>query len=154
MTLEVGKKAPQFSLPDKDGVKHSLKDINTKYTLVYFYPKDNTPGCTTEAVTFTKLKKKFDNAGVSIIGISGGNEKTKSKFCLKNKLTITLLSDEDFKVSTKFGVYGEKKFMGRTYMGINRMSFLLNKDKKVIKVYEKVKPIDHPTEVLLDIKQI
>jgi len=154
MTLEVGKKAPQFSLPDKDGIKHSLKDINTKYTLVYFYPKDNTPGCATEAVTFTKLKDKFDKEKITIIGISGGNEKTKSKFCLNNKLTITLLSDEDFKVSTKFGVYGEKKFMGRTYMGINRTSFLLNKDKKIIKVYKKVKPKNHPLEVLLDVKQL
>ena len=154
MTLTTGKKAPAFSLPDKDGVKHALKDIDSKYTLVYFYPKDNTPGCTTEAVTFTKLKSKFDKADVTIIGISGGDEKSKTKFCLNNKLKVTVLSDSDFKVSTKYGAYGEKKFMGRTYKGIKRMSFLLDENKKIIKVYEKVKPSEHPTEVLLDIKNI
>lgn len=152
--LELGKIAPAFNLPDKNGVKHSLKDIDTNYTLVYFYPKDNTPGCTTEGLEFTKLKSKLEKAGVTIIGISGGDEKSKTKFCDKHKFTITLLSDADFKVSTKYGVYGEKKFMGRTYMGINRVSFLLNKDKKVIKVYNKVKPAEHATEVLLDVKNL
>lgn len=152
--LEMNKKAPAFNLSDKDGVKHALKDITSKYTLVYFYPKDNTPGCTTEGLEFSKLKSKLDAEGVTIIGISGGDEKSKTKFCDKHKFTITLLSDTDFKVSTKYGVYGEKKFMGRTYMGINRVSFLLNKDKKIIKVYNKVKPAEHATEVLMDVKQI
>lgn len=152
--LEVGKKAPAFSLPDKDGVKHALKDIETKYTLVYFYPKDNTSGCTVEGIEFTKFKDKLKKEGLTIIGISGGDEKSKTKFCEKNNLTITLLSDTDFSVSTKFGVYGEKKFMGKTYMGINRVSFLLDKDKKIIKVYNKVKPAEHATEILLEIKQL
>lgn len=148
MVLEVGKKAPAFNLPDKDGVKHSLKDVNSNYTVVYFYPRDNTPGCATEAKTFTTLKAEFSKAGISVIGISGGDEKSKTKFCLKNKIETTLLSDADGAIGTKYGIYGEKKFMGRTYIGFKRMSFLLDKNKKVIKAYEKVKPSEHPQEIL------
>lgn len=154
MVLEVGKKAPAFNLPDKDGVKHALKNVNTNYTVVYFYPRDNTPGCTVEAKTFTTYKSRFDKAGISIIGISGGDEKSKTKFCLNNKLKILLLSDADGKIGTKYGVYGEKKFMGKTFIGFKRMSFLLDKNKKIIKVYEKVKSAQHPKEILKDVKEL
>ena len=149
MVLDEKKKAPAFNLPDKDGVKLALKDINTKYTVVYFYPKDNTPGCSIEAAGFSKLKPKFDKLGVTIVGISGGNEKSKTKFCNALNLKILLLSDdENFSVSTKYDVYGEKKFMGRTYMGISRVTYVLDENKKIIKVYENVKPPIHPKEVL------
>lgn len=151
--IDVGKKAPSFSLPDKDGKKVSLKDIDSDYVVIYFYPKDNTPGCSIEANGFEKLKAKFKKAGATIIGISGGDEKSKTKFCEKQNLSLTLLSDIDFKVSSKYGVYGEKKFMGRTYMGISRVSFLLDKNKYVIKRYDAVKPLIHPQEVLDDIKE-
>ncbi|MBN1175690.1 thioredoxin-dependent thiol peroxidase [Candidatus Woesearchaeota archaeon] len=149
--IDVGKKAPSFSLSDKDGKKISLKDVDASYTVVYFYPKDNAPGCTIEAHGFEKLKTKFKNANAVVVGISGGDEKSKTKFCEKQNLSILLLSDSDFAVSTKYGVYGEKKFMGKTYMGINRVTFLLDKDKKVIKRYDSVKPLTHPQNVLDDI---
>jgi peroxiredoxin Q/BCP len=152
--LSIGKKAPSFSLPDKDGNKISLQDISSTYTLIYFYPKDNTPGCTLEAVGFSKTKKEFEKLDTTVIGISGGNEKSKAKFCEKNNLTIPLLSDTDFKISTKYEVYGEKKFMGRTYQGISRISYLLDKDKKIINVYEKVNTLSHHKEVLADIQAL
>jgi peroxiredoxin Q/BCP len=153
MTLEIGKKAPAFNLSDKDNNKVALKDITTDYTVVYFYPKDNTPGCTIEAHEFSKLNNEFKKANTTIIGISGGDEKTKKKFCEKNKLTITLLSDTDNKVGEKYGVFGEKKFMGRTYQGYNRITFILDKNKKVIQRYDKVKPLIHAKEVLEFIKE-
>lgn len=152
--IEVGKKVPAFSLTNKDGEKIALKDIDTDYTVVYFYPKDNTPGCTLEGRGFEKLKDKFKKAGITVIGISGGTDKTKTSFCEKQGLNFPLLSDTDFAVSTKYGVYGEKKFMGRTFKGINRITFLLDKNKKVIKRYDKVKPISHPQEVLDDVKAL
>lgn len=154
MLIEIGKKAPAFNLTDKTGAKIALKDIDTDYTIVYFYPKDNTSGCTLEAKGFEALKAKFKRAGVSVIGISGGTDKTKENFAKKQDLTISLLSDTDFAISTKYGVYGEKKFMGKTYMGISRITYLLDKDKKVIKRYDKVKPISHAKEVLDDIKSL
>lgn len=152
--MKVGNKAPAFTLPDKDGVKYSLKDIKADFTLIYFYPKDNTPGCTIEAVGFTKNLNKFKKLNTEIIGISGGDEKSKTKFCDKHKLKLTLLSDTDFKVSEKYGVYGKKKFMGRVFKGIKRMSFLLDSNKKIIKIYENVKPATHPDEVLSFIKDL
>ena len=152
--IDVGKKALAFNLPDKDGSKVSLKDVDTDYVILYFYPKDNTPGCSVEAKGFEKIKTKLKNANATVIGISGGDEKTKTKFCEKQGLSITLLSDTDFKISEKYGVYGEKKFMGKTYMGISRTTFLLDKNRKVIKRYDKVKPLTHPSEVLADIKSM
>lgn len=148
-----GTKAPVFSLKDKDGVKHSLKDMDPGFTVLYFYPKDNTPGCTLEAREFSKDKDKYKILGAEVIGISGGDEKSKTRFCEKNSIDITLLSDTDFKVSEKYGVYGEKKFMGRTYMGITRTTFVLDKDKKIIKVFEKVKPLGHSKDVLKFIEE-
>jgi len=141
-------KAPNFSLKDKDNNTFKLSDINSNYTIVYFYPRDNTPGCTIEAHEFSKNKSAFDKLNTTIIGISGGDEKSKTKFCEKNKLKITLLSDPDFKISKKYKVYGEKKFMGRTFMGINRVTFILDKNKKIIKKYEKVKPLSHAKDIL------
>jgi peroxiredoxin Q/BCP len=114
MAIEQGKKAPAFSLSDKDGIKHTLKDIDTNFTLLFFYPKDNTPGCSIETSSMNKAKKQFEKMNCTVIGISGGDEKTKTKFCEKYNVTIPMLSDTDFAVSTKYEVYGEKKFMGKT----------------------------------------
>ncbi len=152
--IKVGKKAIDFKLKDKDSKVWSLKNIKTKFTVIYFYPKDNTPGCTIEAIDFSKSMEKLKKASATVIGISGGNEKSKEKFCKKNNLSVLLLSDTDFEVSKKYGLYGEKKFMGRKYMGIFRTTLILDKNKKIIKIYENVKILGHTNEVLEFIKGI
>ena len=150
--IKVGEQAPDFSIRDKEGDIHSLSEINSDYVVVYFYPKDNTPGCTIEAKDFSRDIRKFDKLNTTIIGISGGDEKSKTKFCEKQNLKILLLSDSDFSISNNYGVYGEKSFMGRKYMGISRWTFVLNKNHKIIKIYDKVKPGIHSEEVLEFIK--
>ncbi|MCB0337093.1 MAG: peroxiredoxin, partial [Bdellovibrionales bacterium] len=114
----------------------------------------NTPGCTIEAKSFSKEQKKFKDLGVTLIGISGGDEKSKTKFCEKHKLKTLMLSDTDFKVADKYGVYGEKQFMGKTFMGISRVTYVLDANKKVIKRFDKVKPETHPKEVLAYLKEL
>lgn len=150
--MELGKKAPAFSLKDKDGTTYSLNKLEHDYIIVYFYPRDSTPGCTTESLEFEKHLKKLQKLDAQVIGISGGDEKSKSKFCDKYGFTFPLLSDTDFKVSTKYGCYGEKKFMGKTHMGIMRKTFILDAEKRIIKIYHKVKPAEHAEEVLAFIK--
>lgn len=149
-----GQKAPAFSLRDKDGETYSLKSIESEWLVVYFYPKDNTPGCTTEAVEFSKLLKKFEELGASVIGISGGNDKSKARFCDKHKLKVTLLSDPDFKVAEKYGSYGEKKFMGKTIVGIHRKTFVLDPDRRIAKIFDSVKAAGHAKEVLSTLKEL
>ena len=122
--------------------------------MIYFYPKDNTPGCTIEAHQFNQHFTEFKKQKVQIIGISGGDEKSKTKFCEKNRLDLLLLSDTDFSVSKKYGVYGKKSFLGRKFMGISRTSYLLDTNKIVLKVYEKVNPFRHAMEVLEDVKRL
>ena len=146
--LKEGKTAPIFSLKDKDGVVHNLNDVKSRFVVVYFYPKDNTPGCTIEAKQFSSDISKYGELDAAVIGISGGDDKTKSKFCNKYDLKVTLLSDTDSKVGEQYGVYGEKSFMGKKYMGYSRVTFVLDENKKIIKVYEKVKPQIHSKEVL------
>lgn len=146
--LQVGDKAPEFMLPDKDNQQVALRSFDNEYTVIFFYPKDNTPGCTIETKGFNDLAETFRKHNIGVIGISGGDAASKTSFCEKVGKEIKLLSDENFQVSEKFGVYGEKKFMGRTFMGIKRATFILDKDKKVIKVYSTVKPLIHPKEVL------
>ena len=152
MKLKIGNSAPDFTLLDKDEKAHTLSKVAGKYTVVYFYPKDNTPGCTLEAVEFTSNLNKLKKLGIEVIGISGGDAKSKTKFCSANDLKLTLLSDPDFKVCKKYGVYGLKKFMGREYMGIFRQTFLLDAAKKIVKIYEKVSPQVHAAEILADVK--
>ncbi|MEK6871870.1 MAG: peroxiredoxin [Nanoarchaeota archaeon] len=151
MPLAENTLAPYFSLPDKDNKLHSLSKIKSKYSVLYFYPKDNTPGCTLEAVDFTKLRQDFKNLGAEIIGISGGDAKTKTKFCQKNNLYILLLSDADFTICKKYGCFGEKSFLGKKYFGIQRTSFVIH-NKKIIKVYENVSAVGHAKEVLAFLK--
>ena len=143
-----GRKAPKFSLLDKDGKAHSLSEFQEEYVVVFFYPKDNTPGCTIETKGFDALGPEFSRAGIRVVGISGGNEKSKGKFCDKYGFQVLLLSDTDFEVSKAYGVYGEKKFMGRTFSGIHRVTFVIDSGRKVLKVFGKVKPGKHPHEVL------
>lgn len=151
--LVVGSKAPAFTLTDKNGKKVTLSSIKSKYTVLYFYPKDDTPGCTIESKEFSDALATFKKAGAEIIGISGGNDAGKQKFCTKHKLTITLLSDPEFTTAKAYGSYGKKKFMGREYMGIMRNTFLLDAEKKVLAVFEEVTPKGHAKEVITAITQ-
>ncbi len=151
---KVGSKAPRFQLPDKDEKLLDISRIRASATVIFFYPKDSTPGCTIEVQEFNRDIKKFHALGVSVIGISGGDAKSKTKFCAQNKITYPLLSDGDFKVATKFGVYGKKSFMGRTFNGIKRTTFIVNNKGKIVQVFEKVKPLGHSQEVLKKLKAL
>lgn len=150
--LKVGDKAPNFKLMDKDGKEWDLKSQKGKYVVVYFYPKDNTPGCTIEAKEFSSLLKDFTELGATVFGISGGNERTKTKFCEKYDLSVTLLSDTDFEVSKSYGVYGQKKFMGRLFNGIHRSTFIIDADGEVAAVFNSVSAKGHAKEMLEAIK--
>lgn len=154
MVLKEGMKAPDFALNDKDSNIFKLYDLTSDYIVVYFYPKDNTPGCTIESKGFNSFLDEFKKLGVTVIGISGGDDNSKKKFCKKHDLNVILLSDPDFDVSTKWGVYGEKSFMGRKYMGIKRYTFILDENKNVLKVYENVKAKGHAEDVLNFLKNL
>jgi len=147
-SVREGAKAPKFRLCDKDGKEHGVGVTKANYTVLYFYPKDDTPGCTIEAQEFSAALKDFTRRGAQVIGISGGDQKTKEKFCSKFKLSVRLVSDSDFEVSRSYGVYGDKKFMGRTYKGIHRTTFVIDESGKVAKVFGSVKPEGHAQEVL------
>jgi peroxiredoxin Q/BCP len=147
-----GTKAPDFTLPDQNGDERSLSDYGGKYVLLYFYPKDDTPGCTKEACGVRDNLPEFDKIGAEVLGVSVDSEKSHRKFADKYKLNFTLLSDENKKIVKKYGVWGRKKFMGREYDGILRTSFLIGPDGKIAKVYENVKPEKHAEEVLEDLR--
>ncbi len=146
--LKVGQTAPKFSLKDKDGKAHSIGALKADFTVLYFYPKDDTPGCTLEAKEFSQSLPKFKSRNVTVVGVSGGNEKTKANFCKKYSLKIPLVSDTNFKVSKSYGAYGTKKFMGRSFQGIFRKTFLLDKAGKIARIFDTVKPEGHAEEVL------
>lgn len=146
--MQEGDKAPTFALKDKDGAVFGIGALGGGFTVVYFYPKDNTPGCTLEAQEFSALLREFSARKVQVIGISGGDEKTKAKFCAKYSLSVPLVSDADYKVSEAYGVYGQKKFMGRTFKGIHRRTFLIDKHGIIVRVFTTVKPAGHAQEVL------
>ena len=152
--IKVGSKAPNFKLKDKDSKIFNLKECEADFKVVYFYPKDNTPGCTIEAKQFSKDLLKFKKLKTVVVGISGGDEKTKQSFCKKHKLKVLLLSDGDFKVSKKYAAYGKKSFMGREFNGIYRKTYLLDSDNKIIKIYEEVSPETHSKEILEELKII
>lgn len=152
--MKIGDKFPVFDLLDKDSVSYSLKTFKEKFLVIFFYPKDSTPGCTIESKGFSKLKQKFAKLDTALIGISGGDQKTKAKFCKNSGLETVMLSDTDFKLSSELGIYGEKSFMGRKYMGINRITYVLDEKRKVIAIFDTVKPLGHPDEVLKYISSI
>jgi len=155
MTLTIGSKAPDFSLADKDGKSWSLKSIKSTYIVLYFYPKDSTIGCTLEARDFSSKKAQFDMRGITVIGVSGGDSASKQKFCESNKLTIPLISDTaDFATSKAYGVYGEKSFMGKKYMGIGRTTFVIDGDKKIVAVFEDVNPAGHASAVFAKVANL
>ena len=141
-------KAPLFKIQSTNKSEYSLKDSLGKYVVIYFYPKDDTPGCTIEANDFNKLLSKFKILNCDVFGISKDNIKSHDKFRDKYKIKFDLLSDEDLTILKKYKVWAKKKFMGREFMGINRSTFLVNEKGKIFKVFPKVKPKGHSKEVL------
>ena len=152
--LKAGDMAPSFTLPDALGAEHSLRDYSGKRVLIYFYPKDDTPGCTTQACAIRDSFPDFGAAGVTVLGISTDSPKSHVKFAEKYELPFALLSDEKKEVVEKYGVWAKKKFMGREYMGTLRTSFLIGTDGRIEKVYEDVDPETHAAEVLADVKAL
>jgi thioredoxin-dependent peroxiredoxin len=143
-----GNTAPAFTATDSDGRKVSLKDFRGERVVLYFYPKDDTPGCTKEACSFRDAFSEYKKRGIKVLGVSPDNEASHKKFAAKFKLPFTLLADPDHSISDAYGTYGEKKFMGRKYMGVKRTTFLIDEKGKIKKIFEKVKPEEHAREVL------
>ena len=152
--IEEGRQVPKFQLEDANGKIIKSSDFKGKKHVIYFYPRDFTPGCTTEADEFSKDYSKFKKAGIEVIGISKDDVSSHRKFCDKMKIPYILLSDIEADVCKKFGVWGLKKFMGREFMGINRSTILVNEKGKIFKVFPKVKPAGHSKEVLEIFKNI
>ena len=148
------KKAPNFKLLDQDGNKKSLSDYSGQWILLYFYPKDMTPGCTTEAQCFRDRINDFQKLGVQVIGVSCDSVASHKKFATKHSLNFPLLADTEKTVVHAYGVWGEKSMYGKKYMGIMRDSFLIDPDGRIVKHYVKVKPGEHVEEVLRDIKKL
>ncbi len=147
--LSAGQAAPVFKFSDGESVISS--DALSSSYLVYFYPKDDTPGCTKQACAIRDAWDAFEAAGLKVIGISKDNERSHHKFKEKYALPFPLIADTELELAKAFGVYGEKKFMGRIYDGIHRMSFLIAADGTILKTYPKVKPEEHATQVLNDL---
>ena len=146
--ISEGDTVPKFELEDSDGNKIKSMDLKGKKHVIYFYPKDFTPGCTTEADEFSKDYNKFKKSGIEIVGISPDDVNSHKKFCEKMGIRYVLLADTDKEVSKKFGVWAKKNFMGREYMGVIRSTFLVNEKGKVFKVFSKVKAAGHSKQVL------
>ena len=145
----IGKPAPQFKLPSSTGKDIALADFKGKKTVVlYFYPKADTPGCTTEACGFRDALADYDKANMAVLGISPDDQKAVTKFAEKFHLNFPLLADADHAIAEKYGVWAEKSMYGRKYMGANRVTFVIGKDGKIKHIFEKVKPAGHDQEVL------
>lgn len=149
-----GTLAPDFTLLDQDGVAHTLSSYQGKWVLIYFYPKDDTPGCTAQACAIRDADEDFSKLGAVVLGISADSVKSHKKFVEKYGLPFPLLADEDKKIVKKYGVWGLKKFMGREYEGIFRTSFLVDPKGKIAKVYENVKAATHAEMILKDLKEL
>jgi len=146
--IDEGKKAPAFSLKDQDGTLHRLSDYAGKSVVLYFYPKDDTPGCTTESCDFRDNLVRFNASKASVVGISILDEQSKAKFAKKYALTFPLLADADHEVADKYGVWQKKTRYGRSYMGIVRTTYLIGPDGKVARRWDKVSVDGHAAEVL------
>lgn len=151
MTLKENTMAPDFELPDQDGNIHKLSDYLGKQVVLYFYPKDNTSGCTLEATNFRDDFSEYEKASVQILGISPDSVSSHKKFCNEYDLPFTLLADESHEVCEMYGVWGKKKMYGKEYFGVNRTTYLIGVDGKIEKVFEKVKPAIHSQEVLSEL---
>ena len=152
--LEPGTKAPEFSLPDQDGVIHTLESYKGKKIILYFYPKDNTSGCTKQACGFAELYPQFSEKGAVIIGISKDSVASHKKFKQNFNLPFTLLSDTEKTAVINYDVWKEKKLYGKTYMGIERTTYLINEDGIIAKAFSKVKPADNPSQMLNELTSL
>jgi len=149
--VHAGADAPDFTLTDQNGTPQTLSKYHGKWVLLYFYPKDDTPGCTKEACAIRDSYPDFKKLGITVLGVSTDDEESHKKFAAKYELPFTLLADPDKHVVTAYGVYGKKKFAGHEYVGTSRTSFLIDPTGKIAKVYESVQPEIHADEVLRDL---
>ena len=149
-----GDRAPDFALPDDHGAPISLKSCAGKWLVLYFYPKDDTTGCTKEAIDFHHLTKEFERAGARVVGVSPDPVASHAKFKTKHKFELTLLSDESKKTLETYGVWTEKSMYGRTYMGVERTTFLISPDGEITQVWNKVKVPGHAEAVLAAVKAL
>ena len=154
MKLQVGQKAPDFSLPDQHEKMHSLSEYKGKWVVVYFYPKDDTPGCTKEACGFRDKSTLLTEKGIVVLGVSKDKTSSHKKFADKFELNFPLLSDVSTDMIQSYDAIGEKKFMGKTFMGIHRYTFLINPQGNIAKIYEKVDPSIHADEILQDVESM
>ena len=145
---KIGNLAPAFKLPDQNGAEHALKDYKGQIVVLYFYPRALTPGCTVQACGLRDSSKELEELGIKVFGISTDSQKLLTKFTEKKHLNFTLLSDVDHAVADKYGVWGLKKFMGREYMGLHRMTFIIDREGRLQHIMEKVNTKTHHDDVL------
>lgn len=154
MPLTTGVKAPDFTLPDQSGKAHSLADYRGKWVLLYFYPKDDTPGCTKEACALRDQFPAFGKLDAVVFGVSADSVKSHARFADKYELPFTLLADETKEMIKAYDAWGPKKFMGREFLGTKRISYLIDPRGQIAKAYPKVKPAEHAEEVLGDLEKL
>ncbi|MBE9473493.1 MAG: thioredoxin-dependent thiol peroxidase [Chloroflexi bacterium] len=154
MPISAGGQAPDFTLPDDEGRTHTLSEYRGKPVVLYFYPKDNTSGCTKEACGFRDDYSAYQDAGVIILGVSPDSSKSHANFRTKYELPFILLADPDREVLKKYGAWGLKKLYGREYEGVLRTTFLISEDGNILKVFEKVKPANHSAEILAALQDL
>ena len=151
---KVNSQAPDFSALDQEGKTHKLSDYTGKWVVLYFYPKDNTPGCTKEACSFRDNYQSLAKLGVVVLGVSKDSVDSHKKFAKKHNLNFPLLADVDKKIINDYGVWQKKKFLGKEYFGVARTTFLIDKKGKVRKIYDKVNPLVHTKEIIEDLKAL
>lgn len=149
--LEIGTKAPDFTLKNKNGENITLSEYRGRKVVLYFYPKDSTPGCTKEACSFRDNKSNLEDKNIVVLGISKDSEKSHQRFIEKQNLNFTLLSDEEGKVIEEYGAWGEKSLYGKRYMGILRMTYVIDEDGVIIKAYDKIKVATAAEDILKDL---
>lgn len=149
------RKAPDFSLQDQNGNTKALADYTGKWLVLYFYPRDNTPGCTTEACNFRDSRDVIAELGnAEVVGVSKDSVRTHANFVKKHNLNFTVLSDPDHKVIEAYGSWGEKRFMGRVFLGIKRDTYIINPDGMIVKEYKGVNPAKHASEIIADLQEL
>lgn len=146
--------APDFNLPDQNGRTHKLSDYRGKWLVLYFYPRDDTPGCTKEACAFRDASDAFRRLGVVVVGVSKDSIQSHKKFADRYMLNFRLLSDESKNTIRAYGAWGEKKFLGKTLEGVIRSTVIINPQGEIVKRYDKVTPADHPDRILRDLKTL